>query len=635
MSALRWLLAVLRKLATSLPRLSIRSLLLLVSAVSRAIKHFGSDTSGATEDACDESLGANLSPSDFSTAHGTRIHLGHVSTSLAPPSLFPYGPSASRSSQDIGTLPSHETYLLRSLSPQDPRPRSRCPSPIWGPREEFITPRSPRVPDITLSSAKSMHSDEVVTMIPQFLGEADSDIKIITGTPETVMRGRYNKGIFIKAPTQYTISAFTTSLMPLELPEGWTACTHAEGAQYFCHDEKQIFTDSNILDSEILGVITKVMRTIEDFVQACGIVLDAGVYLVLDASCPLEQECKYYFVNTQTRWIFWMDDVESKMFPVTHELSGTTSASSMHTRHEFGSQYWLHCYLFPSTSALNQETIDEFRDLVLVSLEDRIVSPTSTVPWTIEQLNYMINLADGFRLVGSQSTNSSASLSRLMYLFVRERIYNFHGETCVRLDSNQCVYECSTTQKPTIFFTLLNPLLFYKPDSYLVGLNTIFTDGLIRYQSWPDFILWLCTEWQELTHYGIFVLNANVSFLSINSVDQNGNLVVDRSPAQISSYLSILTSLGGIIVALLLVQQTRHQDRNNNSMCSFGADLISSQTRGLQRLAILYSLPYVLFIYSMLLFLVAFSFACFQHSSLVTHTLLALLLTTLAAFILC
>jgi hypothetical protein len=68
--------------------------------------------------------------------------------------------------------------------------------------------------------------------------------------------------------------------------------------------------------------------------------------------------------------------------------------------------------------------------------------------------------------------------------------------------------------------------------------------------------------WLEHTGQATFVLNANVSFLSIQSVDQGGNLVLNRSPAQIASYLSILTSIGSIILGLLLLKQTRNRDRD-------------------------------------------------------------------------
>lgn len=50
-----------------------------------------------------------------------------------------------------------------------------------------------------------------------------------------------------------------------------------------------------------------------------------------------------------------------------------------------------------------------------------------------------------------------------------------------------------------------------------------------------------------------------MSFLAIQSVDNGGAVVLDRSAAQISSYISIVTSLGTVIFALLLARQNRSQ----------------------------------------------------------------------------
>ncbi|KAJ7266923.1 hypothetical protein B0H12DRAFT_1098823 [Mycena haematopus] len=144
---------------------------------------------------------------------------------------------------------------------------------------------------------------------------------------------------------------------------------------------------------------------------------------------------------------------------------------------------------------------------------------------------------------------------------------------------------------------LVNPWFFYTPDSHLTRLNTIYTDNLIRHRFWLEFITALNFEWQELAS-SHFVLNANVSFLSIQSVDQGGS---HRSPAQIASYLSIVASVDA------------YRDRDTPEKA---ADFM------LQKLAILYSLPYATFMWSMISFSVALSFACFQKSSLVTRTLI-------------
>lgn len=51
---------------------------------------------------------------------------------------------------------------------------------------------------------------------------------------------------------------------------------------------------------------------------------------------------------------------------------------------------------------------------------------------------------------------------------------------------------------------------------------------------------------------GTVILSANVAFLAIQSVDSQNS---SRSPAQIASYISFVTSAGGVILGLLLLRQ--------------------------------------------------------------------------------
>ncbi len=55
------------------------------------------------------------------------------------------------------------------------------------------------------------------------------------------------------------------------------------------------------------------------------------------------------------------------------------------------------------------------------------------------------------------------------------------------------------------------------------------------------------------------VLNANVAFLAIQSVDTDSP---SRRPEQIASYISVIASIGSIIIGLLLIKmsKTRLQD---------------------------------------------------------------------------
>jgi len=58
------------------------------------------------------------------------------------------------------------------------------------------------------------------------------------------------------------------------------------------------------------------------------------------------------------------------------------------------------------------------------------------------------------------------------------------------------------------------------------------------------------------------MLNANVAFLAIQSIDEEATLP-QRSAAQLASYVSILASIGSIILGLLLVRQNRTKTRES------------------------------------------------------------------------
>jgi len=118
---------------------------------------------------------------------------------------------------------------------------------------------------------------------------------------------------------------------------------------------------------------------------------------------------------------------------------------------------------------------------------------------------------------------------------------------------------------------------------------------------------------------GTVLLNANVAFLSIQSVDNGGDVTPHRSAAQIVSYVSIVTSLGSTILSLLLVRQNRSKGRDAGDKVAEFLGNMTHGTRGLEHLAILYALPYALLMWSTLTFLFAFALDCFVTSDTLTR----------------
>ncbi|KAF7360384.1 hypothetical protein MVEN_00768200 [Mycena venus] len=509
------------------------------------------------------------------------------------------------------------------------------PTPGIG-RHGYLPSTAKQFADVHLPGpATESHSQSVETLV-QNVRESpllrEVHPHLFPGTPQSI--GRYEcRAVVPDEPTSFTLPPLDFPLAPNLPPPGWTVCKHPEGARYFFHEKKRVFTDADLTDSEKLQLINNSIRDIYDFLRARSIQFGHNVDLVLSDYAE-DEGCQYYFANHGDRSVFWLDKADSDLFPVTDEVKGMTSTS--HIRHELEAQYWLHCEYYPAAIEVTHEMVDELRDIVLHALGDLVTSQTSTVSYKIDDLNNMITLIDGFSKNvgkhGQKKFNGSSSLiGRFMNVFVRNRVYNFYGEPAARLNIGQSVY--ATRQKRTMLIKTLSPLLFYAPDRHLSNLGKIYHDGLTRSREWSDFIARLTKEWSDITLYTTMLLNANVGFLAIQSVDNNGEAHYMRSPMQISSYLSMLTSIGSIIIGLLLTKQTRDRDR---APASEAATFISNRTHptlGHETLAVLYSLPYAMLIWSMVSFLAAFSFMCFVRSSALTRALITVVWIAVAALI--
>ena len=159
--------------------------------------------------------------------------------------------------------------------------------------------------------------------------------------------------------------------------------------------------------------------------------------------------------------------------------------------------------------------------------------------------------------------------------------FNFYGQPEARLNGNVSVYGHWTNRR-TWFIKSISIFLFSVPDVHLENLQKMWVDGMLHKAFWEEGLRRVTDEWQGfiilyvsnktrttaclksyfftfLTFKSSLVLNANVAFLSIQSVDTYSDSY--RSPAQISSYCSITASIGSIILGLILVRQSRTKYR--------------------------------------------------------------------------
>ncbi|KAE9391510.1 hypothetical protein BT96DRAFT_304181 [Gymnopus androsaceus JB14] len=142
----------------------------------------------------------------------------------------------------------------------------------------------------------------------------------------------------------------------------------------------------------------------------------------------------------------------------------------------------------------------------------------------------------------------------------------------------------STTCLP-VWFRFLSAVCFHTPHQHLKQIKHMFTDNLLNYPRWEQFIQKLVAEWTELTLYSTVVLNANIAFLSVQTP-------LD-SPIRIAIYISTTASLGSITTGLLLLRTISKNVKNT-------LPLVQGDT-ACMHLAILHSLPYVFLLWSAIL----------------------------------
>lgn len=115
------------------------------------------------------------------------------------------------------------------------------------------------------------------------------------------------------------------------------------------------------------------------------------------------------------------------------------------------------------------------------------------------------------------------------------------------------------------------------------------------------------------------LLNANVGFLAINSVDRGG-----RDATQMASYMSLVTSLGSIVLGLLFVSHGRTSGQDTAMEAAVFLDRLHDRKHGMEKLAIVYSLPKALLMWGMAFFFAAFSIDWWtsgdQHSRTIVGT---------------
>ncbi|KAK0470202.1 uncharacterized protein EV420DRAFT_95845 [Desarmillaria tabescens] len=432
------------------------------------------------------------------------------------------------------------------------------------------------------------------------------------------------------------VAPLTTSFTLHGVPSDWSLHITPAGVRYYVHEKifhasvnasstscsslLRIFTYEDTALPEVLQELTGFLDNILSYMHTEGITLPPKVDLVLSFGPELEDGthcCGYYFADHMHCSIFWLDGFDIGMLSKVERYN--TSEPS-HLAHAIEAEYWVHYRMFPCQE-MTSDIIEEVNDFLIHCITETNFGFSAKHGFTLPELQQHFSIVNSIRSNPRSYSRpgSVCSIALIMDKRSLTRYMHFYGEPDPFFGNNNSDEQGHVLFKRfrTPLITLLSPLLFFAPDIHCTALHEICIDGISK-TDWSAFTRKLSTEWQDFVINATVLLNANIAFLAIQSIDES-SVNKGRSPAQIASYVSTIMSISSVTMGLLLLQKNRHKSRvyNCTSWDFLGIqDTDLGRRLGLETLAIMYSLPWALLMWAMIFFLAAFCLMCFTASSL-------------------
>lgn len=383
---------------------------------------------------------------------------------------------------------------------------------------------------------------------------------------------------------------------------------HPEGALYFFYPKKRIYTDAFICDPSTLREVEAFALELFYMIDAEDIRLPSGCDLVLELGKDNNGEVTwtYYCADHTSRKLFWLTRHEISEF-AHQEVKAVRSMA--HLGLEIESMYWNHIGTFPHAQELSDQVLKDLQGTLIHLAVDQITSSSSTSFYSADEAQCMLNLVKDAQELGKNDHHAVSTIGRLMNIFMHYKFLHYHGQHGARLCRDQSVHG-EDRRSRTLLIMCLSPIFFNAPDVHLRGLQTVCVDDLINQLPWRDFVAKLRTDWREFVLYATVMLNANIAFLTIPDVDPGAG---QQTIAKVFSFISIITSIGSIILGLWLVRFHNVTTRATAPNMAYHITFLKNRSLGLETLSILYSLPYALLMWAMVAFLIAFACECFFY----------------------
>ncbi|TBU38611.1 hypothetical protein BD309DRAFT_874008 [Dichomitus squalens] len=404
---------------------------------------------------------------------------------------------------------------------------------------------------------------------------------------------------------------------PEVLGKGWRQYVHPEGSRYFRY--QNFYTNTWLFDKTNLVQIEKAMVLIQDELMRHHDVSKDDIEIGLELSVDEDGDILgcYYIVDTRKEDTFWLSPIAASF------LSDTDTVKILgkeHLGYATAVSYWTHMYMFPHDRELSAETVEGLKSDLNYFMFDKQTSKSSTAPYNLEDAHRLVQTLKEISIEPDRAARPQyvVIVGRLLAIVFQERFIRYHGERYAQLDSDRSVY-LETHHDRHLWFRMFSWIFFWTPQIYYDRLSITWVDSKVNYDHWKTFIGELQSDWAASITPSTVILSANVGFLAIQSVDNNGLVVPNRSMGQIVSYISTMLTIGNIVACTILARQHRETMHRYAEAAAAYLDARAGSKQGMEVLAILFSIPTAFFAWGVLTFLVAIIWLCLWGTSLATR----------------
>ncbi|KZT06031.1 uncharacterized protein LAESUDRAFT_759574 [Laetiporus sulphureus 93-53] len=406
--------------------------------------------------------------------------------------------------------------------------------------------------------------------------------------PMTALQnGRYGDGEKVKMSSIQVVigahSSIVQSSGSMVLPSGWTRHVHPEGAPFYVNSTGPVcvVTDAPLYRHEISAKILASIDDINLLATENGVALPQNCELYIHVD-DKDDGCSYYFVDHSCRTGFWLSTVDSE------SLDMLEVSSKEHLKHVLEEHYWTHVDYFPRRP-IAAAVKEELEGILRHGAIDQMSSESSTFPYGAEQCISLLQLIEGS---DTKSTYTTCIIARVWVTIARSRYQNFYGQDYARLGCLQ-----RRLDPPGIISThewlvkLCSSLLFGIPRTIVVHLEFQYVDNLARRSHWQKFIESIKPEWIQVSALAVAVLITSGIFLNSSG----------DAPAKYALLMSSVASLSGVMIGCTLLRRYAYAQHWTAEDAAVHLDAFKSRRFGYLPLAVVFSLPQSLMMWSLYL----------------------------------